>query len=271
MQHAGDHGPTAPPAISATISVPKIEPKCGPSKISAAIAPMHRGRGRSPAAPARMHHHIEQRLATASLQQQQRDVADREAERSRSSRPISRPMRSERWPSAIWPGIADQAHEAERPGGHRSARSRSRRGIWSGGPAPRTRRTARRSSRARSTRTAPVRTARGSVQSIAAQAGSTMLDGRCAPAPASATRVAVGLQPDVLRAGADQQVDRHQHDQRHRPSVQHGGAPAVRAAIIDCSHGSSTIAPTPTPEKAMLMARPRRRTNQFGRNSDWPV
>jgi len=34
------------------------------------------------------------------------------------------------------------------------------------------------------------------------------------------------------------------------------------------SHGSKTIDPTPTPEKARLIAKPRRRTNQFGRKSD---
>ena len=34
--------------------------------------------------------------------------------------------------------------------------------------------------------------------------------------------------------------------------------------------GSITIEPKPTPAKAMLRASPRRRTNQFGRNSDWP-
>ena len=29
--------------------------------------------------------------------------------------------------------------------------------------------------------------------------------------------------------------------------------------------------PNPTPAKAMLIASPRRRTNQFGRKSAWPV
>ena len=31
------------------------------------------------------------------------------------------------------------------------------------------------------------------------------------------------------------------------------------------------IEPTPTPENARLMARPRWRANQLGRYSDWPV
>jgi hypothetical protein len=39
-------------------------------------------------------------------------------------------------------------------------------------------------------------------------------------------------------------------------------------AIKLCASGSRTIEPTPTPAKATLIARPRRRTNQFGRKSD---
>ena len=46
---------------------------------------------------------------------------------------------------------------------------------------------------------------------------------------------------------------------------------ASRAADQACSQGSRMIEPTPTPEKAMLIARPRRRTNQLGRKSEWPV
>jgi hypothetical protein len=37
------------------------------------------------------------------------------------------------------------------------------------------------------------------------------------------------------------------------------------------SQGSKTIAPTPAPENATLMARPRRRTNQFGRKRECAV
>ena len=43
------------------------------------------------------------------------------------------------------------------------------------------------------------------------------------------------------------------------------------ALIIRWSHGNSTTEPMPTPEKAMPMARPRRRTNQLGRKNAWPV
>ncbi len=42
-------------------------------------------------------------------------------------------------------------------------------------------------------------------------------------------------------------------------------------SIIAWTHGSTMTEPTPTPANAMLMARPRRRTNQFGRNNDWPL
>ena len=41
-------------------------------------------------------------------------------------------------------------------------------------------------------------------------------------------------------------------------------------SIISCTHGSKVTEPMPTPAKASPMARPRRRMNQFGRNSDWP-
>ena len=41
-------------------------------------------------------------------------------------------------------------------------------------------------------------------------------------------------------------------------------------SISSSTPGSRMIEPTPTPENARLIASPRRRTNQFGRNSDWP-
>ena len=41
--------------------------------------------------------------------------------------------------------------------------------------------------------------------------------------------------------------------------------------MIDCSQGNSTMAPMPTPAKAMLIANPRRSTNQFGRNCECTV
>ena len=39
-------------------------------------------------------------------------------------------------------------------------------------------------------------------------------------------------------------------------------------SIMCCTHGSSVIEPMPTPANASPIARPRRRLNQFGRNSD---
>jgi len=42
-------------------------------------------------------------------------------------------------------------------------------------------------------------------------------------------------------------------------------------SMTSCSQGSNRTAPTPTPENAMLMARPRRPMNQFGRKSDCAV
>ena len=42
------------------------------------------------------------------------------------------------------------------------------------------------------------------------------------------------------------------------------------SSITICTQGNSAIEPTPTPAKAMPIAIPRRRTNQLGRNSDWP-
>ena len=81
--------------------------------------------------------------------------------------------------------------------------------------------------------------------------------------------VAVGPQADIFGALAQQQIDRRQHHEHQMPiAVQ-----AVRqpdCSIMCCTHGSSVTEPMPTPAKASPMARPRRRTNQFGRNSDWP-
>ena len=41
-------------------------------------------------------------------------------------------------------------------------------------------------------------------------------------------------------------------------------------SIMCCTQGSKVTEPMPTPAKASPIARPRRRMNQFGRNSDWP-
>ncbi len=52
------------------------------------------------------------------------------------------------------------------------------------------------------------------------------------------------------------------------PSVQQALRQPWRR-MMACSHGSSSIEPTPTPEKAMPIASARRRTNQLGRNCEW--
>ena len=41
-------------------------------------------------------------------------------------------------------------------------------------------------------------------------------------------------------------------------------------SMTNCTQGNRVMEPTPTPAKAMPIAIPRRRTNQLGRNSDWP-
>ena len=56
---------------------------------------------------------------------------------------------------------------------------------------------------------------------------------------------------------------------RTSPIVQHAlRQPAC--SIMYWTHGNSVTEPTPTPANAIPMASPRRRINQFGRNSDWP-
>jgi len=41
-------------------------------------------------------------------------------------------------------------------------------------------------------------------------------------------------------------------------------------SIISCTQGSKVTEPMPTPAKAIPIASPRRRMNQFGKNSDCP-
>jgi len=53
------------------------------------------------------------------------------------------------------------------------------------------------------------------------------------------------------------------------PIAQHAVRQPV-CSIINCTSGSRMMEPMPTPAKAIPMARPRLRTNQFGRNNDWP-
>ena len=52
--------------------------------------------------------------------------------------------------------------------------------------------------------------------------------------------------------------------------TEHDARQPSRTMIIS-SQGSKMTAPTPAPENAMLIARPRRRTNQFGRKRECAV
>ena len=110
--------------------------------------------------------------------------------------------------------------------------------------------------------------ARPSVQSTAAQAGSTTLDGWVdadaigAASPSGRNPMSSGRLRSSRLIGASTMSTK-------RPMVQHAvRQPAL--SMTSCTAGSSTMEPTPTPANAMPVASPRRRTNQLGRNSDWP-
>jgi hypothetical protein len=57
---------------------------------------------------------------------------------------------------------------------------------------------------------------------------------------------------------------------RRTTSAQHADR-QPEASMRRASHGNRSIEPMPTPENAIPTARPRRRTNQCGRNSEWPM
>ena len=97
-----------------------------------------------------------------------------------------------------------------------------------------------------------------------------MLPGRL-PMPAALADT-VGAQPEILGPPPQQQVERHQQATAPGcPSAPAGSAPASVRDQRFAATATSVIEPTPTPEKAMLSASPRRRTNQLVRYSDWPV
>ena len=227
------HGPTAPPTMAPSITVPKIEPKCGPSKISAAIGPDHGGQPNNRGSPAPG---PSRRAATRwpGMQRDQRHEADDEP-----GQPIvhthSRPIRSDRWPNMIWPGTPDQADQAERPGGLASAKRRSRSGISSGAPAPRTRRRGRRNSRAQSTRSAPCAGARAA--SIRSRSTRRRRYCRRARRRRARRRRAVRPQADILRPRAQQQIERQQQAEH-----QHARARAGECASRRARSGSAATA-----------------------------
>ena len=112
-----------------------------------------------------------------------------------------------------------------------------------------------------------VRSARRSVQSMDAHARSTTLSTGIAPAvpaagsPSAASPTSSGRpRGSVTFSGSSTTVSR-------TTSAQHA-ARQPEAAMSRPSQGNSSIEPMPTPENAIPIARPRRRTNQCGRNSE---
>ena len=109
-----------------------------------------------------------------------------------------------------------------------------------------------------------VRRARASVQSIAAQAGSTTLAARRAAAASRDDRSPSGSSPRSSGRRASRRLSGTSSTSTSTAMAQQALRQPARPMSV-CSHGSRRIEPTPTPEKATLIASPRRRTNQFGR------
>ena len=164
------------------------------------------------------------------------------------------------------PGNRDKADQTERPS-RLVSRSRSRSGISSDAPGRRTRKRARRNSRRTATRNAAC-----AAPARASNRSPPRHGPRCSRRdrpPCAIRNEPIGAKAHVLRASPQQQVQRHQEATSNRTPSQ----TSMRCAIPSCrsgpaSHGRIVIEPTPTPEKAMLIASPRRRTNQFVRYSD---
>ena len=105
---------------------------------------------------------------------------------------------------------------------------------------------------------------------MATQAGSTTLAALRAAAATMVWLSPSGCRPMSSGRRRNSSVSGASTTSRNRPSVQQAVRQSVRS-MKNCIHGSITIEPMPTPAKARLMASPRRRTNQLGRNSDCPV
>jgi len=105
--------------------------------------------------------------------------------------------------------------------------------------------------------------ARVSVQSTATHAASTTFDRRVTP-PAEAARSPSGSRPRSAGRPRTSRLSGASRTNVTTPSVKQAVRQPPRS-MRTWSHGNRMIEPTPTPENAMLMARPRRRTNQFGR------
>ena len=107
------------------------------------------------------------------------------------------------------------------------------------------------------------------VHTVAAQAASTTVVGRFA-APGTGWASPSGSRPMSCGLWRTSRFSGPSTHSTTMPSAQHASR-QPRPRMIDCSQGSSTMAPTPTPEKAMPIAIARRRRNQLGRNSDCAV
>ena len=183
----------------------------------------------------------------------------------------SRPIRSERWPITICPAMPAKPDEAQRPGGELRLKPVSTRYLvwwtWTPYQANRPPKNAANSHQKRASRIASA-----SVHSVAAQRRSTTLSsppGGAAAAAAPGRRRARGRgRPAGSRCRARLSGTTTASS---RPASAQQAARQPLASIRLCSQGNSTIAPTPTPENAMPVARPRRRTNQCGRISEWPM
>ena len=110
--------------------------------------------------------------------------------------------------------------------------------------------------------------ARPSVQSTAAQAWLTTFDGGGAAELLGAASPSGRSPMSSGRLRSSRLMGASTTSSRVPMAMQAARQPAP--SITSCTQGSSVMEPTPTPAKAMPIAIPRRRTNQLGRNSDWP-
>ena len=110
--------------------------------------------------------------------------------------------------------------------------------------------------------------ARRSVQSTAAQASLTTFDG-CGAAELLGAASPSGSSPESSgRLRSSRLIGARTTSSKAPMAMQAARQPA--SSMTSCTQGNRVMEPTPTPAKAMPIAIPRRRTNQLGRNSDWP-
>ena len=115
-----------------------------------------------------------------------------------------------------------------------------------------------------------VRIARPSVQSTDVHARSTTLSAATRPVPPGTASPSAARPMSSGRRRGSVTLSGNSTTSSRTTSAQHA-ARQPEAAMSRPSHGNSTMEPMPTPENAMPMASPRRRTNQCGRKSEWPM